>query len=165
MRRIAPIVTGAAVTVLAAAARRTWHRRPVRRAWPIGRPAREPRQRWHSVTVNRPLEQATPGGQLPEPLARLGDGVEVQVRPAPADRGTEFAVRLNKSRPSGFRAMTARLGGRDPRYAVRSALRETKQLVETGQILGPDKPPTTKRTLTNRPLQFVTRHAREEGRL
>jgi hypothetical protein len=115
--------------------------------------------------VNRPLEQIAPDGQLPEPLARLADTVEVQIRPAPPDRGTELAVRLRNRSPSGFRGVTARLRGRDPRYAVRSALRETKQLVETGQVLRPDKPPTTRRTVTNRPQQFVTRHAREEGRL
>jgi len=61
--------------------------------------------------------------------------------------------------------VTARLTGRDPRWAVRRALREAKCLLETGEILGPDQPPTTRRTLFNRPLELATRHGREEGLL
>ena len=46
----------------------------------------EPRSRWRSVTINRGREEVMPGGQLPGPLAALGDLVEVQVRPAPGGR-------------------------------------------------------------------------------
>lgn len=44
--------------------------------------ARVARDRWHSVTVNRPPEEVAPEGRLPEPLAGLGDAVEVRLRPA-----------------------------------------------------------------------------------
>lgn len=133
--------------------------------WPIARPEREPRQQWHVITINRGMPDVAPDGRLPEPVARLGDAVEVQVRPAPGDKGTELAVRLRRGEPAGFGDVAARLSGHDPRYAVRAALREAKQLVETGEVLSPDKMATAKRTLLNRPLEYATRHGREEGRL
>lgn len=133
--------------------------------WPTGRPGRQTPQRWHSVTVNRPLDQVAPDGRLPEPLARLGEMAEIRIRPAPADRGTELAARPYDRRPFAMIAAVRRFRGRDPLYPVRSALRETKLLVETGEVLNPDHPPTTKPVPRNRPLQMVTRRAREEGRL
>lgn len=36
------------------------------------------RNRWRAVTVNKPAAQAAPDGKLPEPLAALGDRVEVK---------------------------------------------------------------------------------------
>jgi hypothetical protein len=105
--------------------------------------------RWHAVTVLVGLDEAMPDGRPPDPLAALGDDLEVRMRPAPGDRGTELAARP--------------LGGDVGR--VRRALRETKSLLETGEVLLPDAPPTTERTLLNRPLEHVTRHAREEGTL
>lgn len=120
---------------------------------------------WHIVTVNRPPEQVAPDGWLPPPLLQLGDTVEVQMRPAPARRGTELAVRLRSGVPSGFNAIVARLSGNDPRQILRSALREAKQLVETGEVLSPDRPTTNEPTLLNRPLDLIIRRARGEGRL
>jgi hypothetical protein len=49
--------------------------------------------RWHAITVNLPPEDVSQGGQLPGPLAELGDRIEVQIRPAPGDRGTEIHAR------------------------------------------------------------------------
>ena len=91
--------------------------------------------------------------------------MEVQVRPAPAGRGTELAVRLLAGEPGTMAATTARITGKDPRHAVRRALRETRSLIETGEVLLPDAPATTRRTLFNRPLALATRHGREEGLL
>ncbi|MGC9668386.1 hypothetical protein ACNTMW_17740 [Planosporangium sp. 12N6] len=119
------------------------------------------RPRWHVVTINRPPDQVAPGGRLPEPIAQLGDDVEVQVNRAVGDRGTALAARLRRE-PAGI---TARFAGTDPVYAVRRALRESKMLVETGEILQPDKPGATKRTLTGRPLDMAISRARGEGRL
>jgi hypothetical protein len=102
---------------------------------------------------------------LPEPLAELGDTVEVELRTAPGGRGTEIAVRPRNGEPSGAGAVAARLRGDDPRWAVRRALRETRSLLETGEVLHPSQPPTTERTPLNRPLEYATRHGREEGRL
>jgi hypothetical protein len=121
--------------------------------------------RWRVVTVNRAPEQVAPGGRLPEPVAKLGQAVEVQVRPAPGDRGTELAVRRRDGEPSGVGGVLARVTGNDPRQQVRAALRQAKQLVETGEVQSPDTPPTTRRTLRGLPLELATRRAGREGRL
>jgi hypothetical protein len=120
-------------------------------------------QRWHALTVNLPLADVAPGGRLPAPLAALTD-VDVQLREAPGGKGTEIAVRL-LSEPTGASAVAVRVTGKDPRHAVRRALRETRSLLETGEVLQPDAPSTTRRTLLSRPLQYATAHGREEGLL
>jgi hypothetical protein len=130
---------------------------------PTGGP--QPGGRWHVLTVNLPQEQVAPGGRLPDPLSELGDAVEVRLRPAPGDRGTEIAVRLRAGEPSGVGATVSRLRGDDPRWAVRRALRESRSLLETGEVLRPSQPPTTERTLLSRPLEYATKHGREEGLL
>jgi hypothetical protein len=48
---------------------------------------------------------------------------------------------------------------------VRAALRESKQLLETGEVLCPDDLETARRTLLNMPLELATRLARGEGLL
>ena len=106
--------------------------------------------RWHAVTVYRPIDEVAPGGELPQPLRELGDGVEVVVRLAPGDRGTEIAARPQEGQDAG---------------PVRRALREARSLLETGQVMRPDRPSTTRRTLLNRPMEHVTRHGREGGLL
>jgi hypothetical protein len=121
--------------------------------------------RWHAVTVNRPPEEVAPDGRLPEPLAELGDTVEARVRPAPGGRGTELAARLRQGAPGGLRRAAARVAGEDPLQELRAALRNSRQLLETGEILRPDTPPSTRRTLRNLPLELATRRARGEGRL
>jgi hypothetical protein len=127
--------------------------------------ARVARDRWHTVTVNRPPEEVAPEGRLPEPLAGLGHAVEVRLRPAPGGRGTELAARPGTGAPSGLGGAVARVAGNDPRQAVRAALRQAKQLAETGEVLEPDTPPTTRRTLRSLPLELATRRAGGEGRL
>jgi hypothetical protein len=121
--------------------------------------------RWHVVTVNRSREELVPDGRLPGPLAELGDMIEVQIRRAAGDRGTELAARWRGPVPAGPAEAVAKLTGDDPRERVRIALRHSKMLAETGEILSPDKPPSTRRTLKNVPLELATRRARGEGRL
>ena len=53
----------------------------------------------------------------------------------------------------------------DPVRAIQRALREARSLAEVGEVLLPDAPATTGRTLTGAPLAYATRHGREEGRL
>ena len=60
-----------------------------------------------------------PNGQVPGPLAALGDLVEVQVRPAPGGKGSELAARLREPEPTGPHAAAARISGDDPRQQVR----------------------------------------------
>jgi hypothetical protein len=120
--------------------------------------------RWLVVTANRPPDQVAPDGRLPEPLASLED-VEVQIRPAPGDRGTEIAARPRVAVPSGITGAAARVAGTDPRQAIRTALRDTKMLLETGEILEADRQRTDRVTLKNLPLELATRRARGEGLL
>jgi hypothetical protein len=136
-----------------------------RNRWPMSTFAQDRRRpRWHVVTINRPPNEVAPEGRLPEPIARLGDEVEVQVNRAVGNRGTALAARL-RHEPTGVMGAASRIAGTDPRQAVRIALRESKQLIETGEILSPDKPGTVKRTITGRPLDLAISRARGEGRL
>jgi hypothetical protein len=105
-----------------------------------GRPA----SGWLVVTVFRdPTDIDT--APLPVPLAEFGDRIEVRVRPAGGDKGTELAARL-RDRPSGSAA--GRLGGTDPEGELRSALRRAKQLLEVGEVLALDPVPHGERTPT-----------------
>jgi hypothetical protein len=133
--------------------------------WPTVRSTDDREERWQVVTINRPGEELMPDSRLPEPIAQLGEGVEVRLRPAPGNRGVELAARLRDGAPHGLVGLAAHVTGDDPRLALRSALRQTKQLAETGELLSPDRPPTTGRTLLNRPLEEATRRARAEGLL
>jgi hypothetical protein len=119
-------------------------------------PSRRREPEWLIATVYRSPTDIAPDGHLPEPLERLGDAVEVRIRPAPGDRGTELSVR---PRSAGDRPAS-----RDAWRMARLALREAKQLCETGEVLQPDSPPTTRKSLFNRPLEYAASHAREEGR-
>jgi hypothetical protein len=116
-------------------------------------------QRALAITVNCPPQRLDP---LPEPLAELGDDVEIVIREAPGSHGTEVLARLRDTPPAG---LLSRAAGGDPRQDVRLALRRTKSLVETGEVLHPDYPPTTHRTVLGAPLELATRRGREEGRL
>jgi hypothetical protein len=136
-----------------------------RNLWPMSSITQDRRRpRWHVVTINRPPEEVAPGGRLPEPIAKLGDEVEVQVNRAVGNRGTALAARL-RHEPTGVVGAAARVAGTDPRQRVRIALRESKQLLETGEILQPEKAATVKRTLTGLPVDFAVSRARGEGRL
>ncbi|MFF5178155.1 hypothetical protein ACFY2Q_09035 [Micromonospora sp. NPDC000316] len=129
--------TGSALT--GAALARAWRllRVPRRRSRPgvDGDPAAA---RWEVVTVDRPPEQVLPDGRWPEPLRRLDGVVEVRMRPAPGDRGTELAARpLAGAAPTV--GLAAHLVGDDPRLLVRRTLRQVKQRVEAGEVLRADR--------------------------
>jgi len=89
-----------------------------------------------------------PDQQVPAPLAALGDLVEVEVRPAPGDKGTELRARLRVPEPTGMASAAGRVAGNDPRQRVRAALREAKQLIEVGEVLRVDPTPHGRRTPT-----------------
>lgn len=124
------------------------------------------RNRWLAVTVLRSPEEVVSDGALPAPLAELGDLVEVQVRPAPGDKGTELAARLTRPGPSSAPArVQGRVQGEDPRQRVRAALREAKSILEVGEIVRPDAPPTTHPGPGGRLVGKATDIAQGEGRL
>lgn len=111
-----------------------WHGVP-----PRHRRRREAVGRWETVTIYCERDELLPGGRFSAPLAGLGPGVELRVRPAPGGRGTELAGRL-RVRAGRIALVTAYLAGDDPRLALRCALRQVKQLAETGEVLCPDRP-------------------------
>ena len=96
------------------------------------------------VTVYRePSDVDT--AQLPAPLAEYGDRIEVRLRAAADDKGTELGARL-RDQPAG--STLGRLRGSDPQADLRSALRRAKQLIEVGEVLAVDPAPHGKRTAT-----------------
>ncbi|SDF90866.1 hypothetical protein [Pseudonocardia oroxyli] len=116
---------------------------------------------WLVVTVvGEPSQIDT--DRLPVPLAEFGDQLEVLVRAAPGDKGTELAARL-RDRPSG--STLARLTGSDPQADLRSALRRAKQLIEVGEVLAVDPAPHGDRTPTpgGMLLEMWTRVAPKAG--
>jgi len=126
---------------------------------------RPPRNRWLMVTINCPPERLASPEDLSAPVTRLLDRAEVTVRPAPGDRGTELGLRLREPPPAGPAGLAARLSGDDPRRELRAALRDAKSLVETGEVLRPAEPPTTRPTLLGKPLELAIRRSGKEGRL
>ena len=110
-------------------------------------------RRWRAVTVLRSPQQIGTGADLPAPLASLGDRVEVRITPAPGDRGAELAARY-RDLPSD-----------DDLRALRSALREAKQLLEVGEVLRVDPAPhgTRKATPQGAVLEGATARAGGEG--
>ncbi|MET8912308.1 hypothetical protein [Micromonospora sp. NPDC004551] len=128
-------LTGGGLAVAAAGALAHRHRHRHRRRPAAAAP--DPR-RWQVVTVAGRPEEVLPPGRPPDPLRRLGGAVELSSRPAPGGRGTELAARL----PAGGAALpglAAHLVGDDPGRFLRQVLRETKQLVETGEVLRADR--------------------------
>ena len=107
-----------------------------------------------AITVDRPLaamQQQLADGGLPAPLAELGPGTEIDLTAAPGERGTEIRLSLSDKRIN--------------RKDARQALRTTRQLIETGEVMPPDIPVTRRRTLTSLPLELAIRRSGREGRL
>ncbi|WP_250036720.1 hypothetical protein [Paractinoplanes maris] len=104
--------------------------------------------RRHVITVNRPLDEIAE--VLPEPLNAYHGTIEVQLRAAPADRGTEISAR----------ALDDKVSDGD----IRRLLRESRSLLEVGDVLQPGGP-TTEPTALNSALRGATRHGREGGLL
>jgi hypothetical protein len=115
-----------------------------------------------AVTVNCTPEELD---SLPQPLAALQDQIEVIVHEAPGGRGTEVAARLVEPPRRGIGGVLARVAGTDPRQDVRLALRQAKSLIETGEVLRAQTPPTTHSTLLGKPLDLAIRRSHGEGRL
>jgi hypothetical protein len=102
--------------------------------------------RYLAVTVNRAPEEVQ---ELPDDLARWRDQVEIRIRPAAGDKGTELSVK-----PSGDVS----------RHDLRLALRRAKAVLEAGEVVQPDTAPTHPGPL-GRTLKLVTSRAGGGGRL
>jgi hypothetical protein len=120
------------------------------------------RDRWMMVTINCPPERLSSRADLPEPIARLGDAVDIKIARAPGDHGTELGARLREAPPSGIGGIASRISGDDPRRTVRKALRHSKSLIETGEVMRPDWPPSTHPTPAGKLLELAGRRG---GRL
>ncbi|TCL83597.1 hypothetical protein EDF43_10326 [Rathayibacter sp. PhB179] len=83
-------------------------------------------QGWKAVTVLGDAEDFAVGG-YPEPLARLAELLEIRIDPAPGDKGFEVHARVREGADAGV--------GDDPGKALRAALRDAKQIFETGEVL------------------------------
>ena len=154
-----PRLVGAAVAVAAAGALVFARRRRPRSAPGTGA-ASAPRSGWLAVTVARDVDDVLPAGRTPGPLARFGDAVELEARIAPGDKGTELRARFRQG------ASRAAAGDRD-RGRLRAALRETKQLIEVGEVLRVDPVPHGRRTATptGALVELATARSNEEGTL
>ncbi|MFC0678244.1 hypothetical protein ACFFGH_10375 [Lysobacter korlensis] len=118
--------------------------------------------RWLTVTVAASREEVAPNGAPPHPLAELGDRVEWRLEPAPGDRGIELSARPR----AGFAGELRELAhGRDPRETVRIAVRESKQLIEAGEVLRIDPRPSGARPQTpaGAIVDTVVRRSHGEG--
>jgi hypothetical protein len=127
-------------------------------------PRRADPRRWLAVTVNRTPSDVPPDGNPPAPLAELGDAIEVQVRPAPGDKGTELAARLRDPSRIAERGPAAKMRG-DPLQKLRTALRQAKAILEVGEVVLPDAPGTTHPGPGGRLVAAADRVAQGEGRL
>ncbi|MFI2371193.1 hypothetical protein [Streptomyces sp. NPDC018833] len=143
----------AGLTAAAVVVRRRLQARPADPAAP---------DRWLTVTINCEPGEVQPE-KLPSPLSEYGERIETRIRPAPGDRGTELAVRPTQPQPTTAHSVPARLTGDDPRQDLRRALREAKALLEAGEVLQPDTPPTTRETPGGKLVGLLSRRARGEG--
>ena len=100
-----------------------------------------------AVTVNRAPEEVQ--SSLPDDLARWRDQVEIRVRPAAGDKGTELSVRPT---------------GQVSRHELRLALRRAKAVLEAGEVVQPDTAPTHPGPM-GKALRLVTSRAGGGGRL
>lgn len=119
--------------------------------------------RWHAVTVNLPPDTVQADGSLPAPLASLGNAIEVQIRPASDNKGTEIAARLREDRIADGSHYHGMLSNSHALRSLRIALRQAKSLLETGEVLSPDRPSTTRPAIWSLPLRLAISRSRGEG--
>jgi hypothetical protein len=84
---------------------------------------------WKAVTVLGDSAAFAANG-YPEPLKRLEAVLELRVDPAPGDKGFEVHARLRDGAD-----LKSAVGDDDPERALREALRDAKELFETGEVL------------------------------
>lgn len=110
---------------------------------------------WLAVTVYRDGD-AVRAGDLTR-LTDLQPAVEYELRPAPADKGTEIHARVATAANAEVDADPAEVQRR-----LRVALRDTKALLETGSVMAVDPQPAG--TRTNSPAGKAIDEAQASGR-
>ena len=154
--RLAGAAGVAAVATAAAVVGRRHRRRPDEGA---GSP-QESRSRWQAVTILAQPQDVLGADDTPPFFDDLRDTVEVEARPAPADKGTELRARLREPASSEDDAAEAA-------EEIRVALRRAKQVIEAGEVLRVDPTPHGERkaTPTGAVVDEATDRADEEGLL
>ena len=84
-------------------------------------------QGWKAVTVLGDADDFQSGGRYPEPLQRVAEAFEIRLEPAPGDKGFEVHARVRDGADVP--------GDDDPGKTLRAALRDAKQVFETGEVL------------------------------
>jgi hypothetical protein len=129
--------------------------------WTAARPQpsrdRMPKNRWIMITVNCSPQRLASRSDLPEPITRLGDAVDIKICPAPGDRGTELGARLRDLPRTRISGMVDRRPEEDPRHMVERALRDAKAMIEAGEVIRPDWPPSTQPAQVGDLLEFAGR--------
>ncbi|WP_157425957.1 hypothetical protein [Agromyces salentinus] len=97
---------------------------------------------WKAVTIFGDSAAFTENG-YPAPLQRLAEMLEIRIDRAPGDRGFEVHARRRDGAD-----LSAVIGDENPRQALRVALRDAKQVFETGEILRATPRPHGKRPST-----------------
>ena len=116
--------------------------------------------RWNIVTILRSEEEIAPNGELPAPLAAL-HGIETRMRAAPGERGTELAARFRPRRDDHSGESSAPPDG--DRDQLRIALRQAKQLTETGETAAVKPQPHGRRKPFGELIAAVTDKAEGKG--
>jgi hypothetical protein len=116
-------------------------------------------QGWKSVTILGDSAAFEAGG-YPEPLGRIAEVLELRVNPAPGERGFEVHARVRDGAD-----VQAVIGADDPDRAVRVALRDAKQVFETGEVLRATPRPHGHRpqTLLGKAVDKAEDEAKGEG--
>lgn len=111
---------------------------------------------WKAVTVLGDADDFARDG-YPEPLQRLAGSLEIRIDPAPGDEGFEVHARVRKG-------VDVDVDG-DPNVALRAALRDAKQVFETGEVLRATPRPHGKRsrTLLGAAVDMAEDDAKGEG--
>lgn len=81
---------------------------------------------WKAVTILGDADDFSRDG-YPEPLRRVADSLEIRVQTAPGDKGFEVHARVREGADLA--------GEKDAAQELRQALRDAKQMFETGEIL------------------------------
>lgn len=118
---------------------------------------RDLRNRWIMVTVNCSPQRLASRADLPEPITRLGDAVDIKICPAPGDRGTELGARLRELPRTRVAGMVMRRAEEDPRLVVERALRDAKAIIETGEVVRSERPPYAQPVQVGKLLEFAGR--------
>jgi hypothetical protein len=114
---------------------------------------------WKAVTILGDSAAFESSG-YPEPLKQLAGVLELRLDPAPGGKGFEVHARLRDGAD-----VNAVVGDDDPDQALRAALRDAKQVFETGEVLRATPRPHGKRptTLLGKTVDKAEDEAKGEG--